>query len=98
MRKDDDKVPSLHVFYLWCIFMPNTFFNIPYFLVKYLADGGVKDQKTSRICGGMWVTKLARSYGIYERGARNYLTMMHTHHTRLVLLFIKGLGLLMIIV
>ena len=25
MRKDDDKVPSIDVFYLWCIMMPNTF-------------------------------------------------------------------------
>lgn len=47
MRKDVDKVPSLDVFYPWCIIMPNTFCNIPYCLAKYLAEGGFKDRKTS---------------------------------------------------
>lgn len=32
MRKDDDKVASLDVFYLWCIIMSSTFCNIPYCL------------------------------------------------------------------
>lgn len=65
MRKDGDKVPNLDLFFLWIIIIPNTFCNIPYCLEKYLADGGVMDRKASRICGGMFVTTLARSYGIF---------------------------------
>lgn len=29
MRKDDDKVPNLDVFYLWSIITPNTFCSLP---------------------------------------------------------------------
>lgn len=52
MRKDDDKVLRLDLFYLWSIITPNTFCNIPYYLAKYLTEGGVKERKTSRICRG----------------------------------------------
>lgn len=38
----------------------------------------MKDRKSSRICGGMFVCRMARSYGIFERGAGNFLTMMQT--------------------
>ena len=47
MQKDDDKVPSRDLFFLWCIIMPNTYCNIPYCLERYLAEGGLKDRKTS---------------------------------------------------
>lgn len=76
MRKDDDKVPIRDEFFLWCIILPNTFCNIPYCLEKYLAKGGVKDRKTSRICGGMLVSRLERSYGILRGGVGNYLNMI----------------------
>jgi len=78
MRKDDDKVPNLDVFYLWSIIMPNTFCNIPYCLARYLGDGAVKERKTSKINGGIFVTRLARSYGVMGRGLGNTLTMIPT--------------------
>ena len=76
MRRDDDKVPSRDVFFLWCILTPNQFCNIPYCLAKYLAESGVKERSTSKICGGMFITKLARSYGILEGRIGNQLTMV----------------------
>lgn len=78
MRKDDDKFPTLDIFYLWCIIMPNTFCNIPYCLAKYLGEGVLKNHTTSKINGGMFITCLARTYGVLERGAGNFLTMVPT--------------------
>lgn len=78
MRKDDDKVPNLDLFYLWSILTSGVFCNIPHCLEKFLVEKGAKDRKGSSICGGMFVTKLARSYGLFERGTRKFLTMMHT--------------------
>lgn len=54
-RKDDDKVPTLDVFYLWSINTPNTFFCIPYCIAVYLTEGVVKDRKTSKINGWMFM-------------------------------------------
>lgn len=45
---------------------------------KVLGGNGAKDRNGSSICGGMLVTRLARSYGFFERGAGSFLTMMHT--------------------
>lgn len=39
MRKDDDKVPTLDIFYMWSIITPDVFCNLPYCMAKYLADG-----------------------------------------------------------
>lgn len=40
MRKDDDKVPTHDVFYLWSIITLDAFCNIPYYLAKYLGERG----------------------------------------------------------
>ena len=45
---------------------------------KYLAEGAVKERITSKINGGMFVTKLARSYGILDQEAARVLTMIPT--------------------
>ena len=66
MSKDDVKVPTLDIFYLWSIITAEVFCNLPYCLAKYLADGAVKENITSKINGGMFVTRLARSYGILD--------------------------------
>lgn len=76
IRKDDAKVLSLDVFYLWCNIMPNTFCNISYYLAKYLGECAVKDRKTLKICGGMFVTNFGRLFDILERRAGNALTML----------------------
>lgn len=73
MRKDDDKAPNVDLFFLWSVLTPGVFCNITYYLVIFLAERRAKYRKGSRICGGMLVTKLARSYGLFERGARSFL-------------------------
>ena len=76
MHKDDDKVPTLDIFYMWSIITTDIFCNLPYCLAKYLAEGAVKERITSKINGGMFFTKLARTYGILDQGAARVLTMI----------------------
>lgn len=85
MRKDADKVPNLDIFFLWCILTPGVFCNIPFFMKKYLAERVDKDIKGALICGGMLVTKLARSYGLFERRVTKFLTLMPTRHFNILL-------------
>lgn len=47
-------------------------------MANYLAEGAVKERITSKINGGMFVTKLARTYRILEQGAARMLTMIPT--------------------
>lgn len=86
MCKDDEKVTNLYVFYLWSIITTNTFYNLPYCMAKYLSEGSVKERKTSKINGGRFVTRFARSYGGMERGAGNDLTMVPSPPFNVILL------------
>lgn len=85
MRKDKDKVPNLDILFLWSILTLGFFCNIPYCLAKYLAKKVTKDRKFLPNCGGMLVTKLARSYGLFDRGAENLLTLMSTRRFNILL-------------
>lgn len=76
MRKDSEKVPNLDIYFLWGILTFGVFCNIPHCLATFMAERAAKDRKGAPICGGMLVTKLARSYGLFEIGARSFLTMM----------------------
>lgn len=78
MRKGRWQGPEPWSIFLWSIITPITFCNIPYCFAKYLAEGGVKDRNISSIFWGLFVAKLARSYGIFANGARNFLTIMQT--------------------
>lgn len=51
MRKDDDKVPTLDIFYLWSIITLDAFCNLPCCIAKYLVEGAVKEKVTSKING-----------------------------------------------
>lgn len=59
-----DKVTKLNLFFLWTILTPDVCCNIPYFLARYLADHAVSSRVRIPICGGHFVTHLARSYGV----------------------------------
>lgn len=96
MRKDDDKVLKLDLFFLWSILTLGIFCNIPHSLANFLAERGIKDRNESSICGGMLVTKLARLYGLFERGGGSFLTMMHT--CPLILFFRNGQALWRILI
>ena len=77
MRKDGDKVPTLDIFYMWSIITPDVFCDLPYCIAKFLAEGAVKEKINSKINGGMFITRLARSFGILELPQAQMLTVIH---------------------
>lgn len=65
-KKYVDKVTSLSLFYLCSIMASRIFFNIPYFLAKFLGENAVNSRPGSLITGGHFVTRLAKSYGVFN--------------------------------
>ncbi|GJT19565.1 hypothetical protein Tco_0878271 [Tanacetum coccineum] len=59
-KETTNRVTEIDLFYLYCIFEERVVCNIPYWLAKYLKS--VRDK--SVIFGGMFVTKIARSFGL----------------------------------
>ncbi|GKC35725.1 hypothetical protein Tco_1048109, partial [Tanacetum coccineum] len=59
-KETTNRVTEIDLFYLYCIFGEGVVCNILYWLAKYLK--GVRDK--SVIFGGMFVTKIARSFGL----------------------------------
>nr|GEU46226.1 zinc finger, CCHC-type [Tanacetum cinerariifolium] len=58
-----NRVIEIDLFYLYCIFGEGVVCNISYWLAKYLK--GVRDKGV--IFGGMFVTKIARSFGLLTK-------------------------------
>ena len=67
------RVTSLDLFFLYTIHNPGVYCNIPYW-VAILLKHGAGTRETDRICGGMFVTRLARSYGILRPEIMDYLS------------------------
>ncbi|GJR41327.1 hypothetical protein Tco_1217011 [Tanacetum coccineum] len=59
-KETTNRVTKIDLFYLYCIFGEGPVCNIPYWLAKYLKS--VKDK--SVIFRGMFVTRIARSFGL----------------------------------
>ncbi|GKA34367.1 retrotransposon ORF1 [Tanacetum coccineum] len=59
-KESTHRVTEIDLFYLYCIYSDELVCNIPYWLAKYMV--GVREK--SLICGGMFVTRIARSYGL----------------------------------
>nr|GEU91332.1 hypothetical protein [Tanacetum cinerariifolium] len=59
-KETTNRVTKIDLFYLYCIYGEGVVCNIPYWLARYLK--GVRDK--SVIFGGMFVTKIARSFGL----------------------------------
>ncbi|GJT82551.1 hypothetical protein Tco_1056893 [Tanacetum coccineum] len=60
-QKDStQRITEIDLFYLYCIYALGVGYNILYWLTKYLKD--VRDKKF--IYGGMFVTRIARSFGL----------------------------------
>ncbi|GKE11899.1 hypothetical protein Tco_1415450 [Tanacetum coccineum] len=59
-KETTNRVIEIDLFYLYCIFGERVVYNIPYWLAKYLKS--VRDK--SVIFGGMFVTKIAWSFGL----------------------------------
>ncbi|GKA93051.1 zinc finger, CCHC-type containing protein [Tanacetum coccineum] len=60
-RKDSTNQITINdLFFLYCIYAPNVYCNIPFWLCQYLNSSGDGEL----ICEGMYVTRLARCFGI----------------------------------
>nr|GEV93809.1 hypothetical protein [Tanacetum cinerariifolium] len=60
-RKDSThRITAIDLFFLYCIYAEGVTCNIPYWLAWYLK--GVKDKNLT--CGGMFVTRIARFFGL----------------------------------
>ncbi|GJW67948.1 hypothetical protein Tco_0122372 [Tanacetum coccineum] len=65
-KETTNRVTEIDLFYLYCIFGEGVVCNIPYWLAKYLKS--VRDK--SVIFGGMFVTRIARSFGLLTNEMR----------------------------
>ncbi|CAI9285999.1 unnamed protein product [Lactuca saligna] len=61
-RKECEKVPSGHLFYIWCLTQTEVFLHPPFSLALYLSGMALGSMPSSRIYGGHWVTRLVLSY------------------------------------
>ncbi|GJT89328.1 hypothetical protein Tco_1071045 [Tanacetum coccineum] len=66
-KETTNRVTEIDLFYLYCILKEGVVCNIPYWLTKYLK--GIKDK--SVIFRGIFVTKIARSFGLLTEEMRN---------------------------
>ncbi|GKB25420.1 hypothetical protein Tco_0864821 [Tanacetum coccineum] len=71
------RITTIYLFYLYCIYGEGVVCNIPYWLVRYLK--GIRERDL--ICGGMFVTKLAQSFGLLTRKLRDVLSVEPQAHT-----------------
>ncbi|GKD81049.1 hypothetical protein Tco_1347888 [Tanacetum coccineum] len=62
-KETTNRVTEIDLFYLYYIFGEGAVCNTPYWFAKYLE--GVRDK--SVIFGGMFVTKIARSFGLLTK-------------------------------
>ncbi|GKA74303.1 zinc finger, CCHC-type containing protein [Tanacetum coccineum] len=62
-RDSTQRITKIDLFYLYYIYTKGVVCNISYWLTKYLK--GVRERNL--ICGGMFVTKIARSFGLLTR-------------------------------
>ncbi|GJX72193.1 hypothetical protein Tco_0309364 [Tanacetum coccineum] len=69
-KETTNRVTKIDLFYLYCIFGEGIVCNIPYWLTKYLK--GVREK--SVIFRGMFVTKIARSFGLLTEEMVNVLS------------------------
>nr|GEY43571.1 zinc finger, CCHC-type [Tanacetum cinerariifolium] len=54
------RISVIDLFYLYCIYGKGVTYKIPYWLARYL--NGVRDKDL--ICGGMFVSRISRSFGL----------------------------------
>ncbi|GJW42818.1 hypothetical protein Tco_0071617 [Tanacetum coccineum] len=69
-KESTHRVTKIDIFYLYCIYSDEVICNIPYWLAKYMV--GMREK--SLICGGMFVTRIARSYGLLTNEMMGALT------------------------
>nr|GEV82020.1 retrotransposon Orf1 [Tanacetum cinerariifolium] len=70
-KESTNRVTEIDLYYLYCIYTNEVICNIPYWLAKYLKSVGDKNL----ICGGMFVTKISRSFRVLTGELMNALSV-----------------------
>ncbi|GJU48344.1 reverse transcriptase domain-containing protein [Tanacetum coccineum] len=70
-KETTHRVTEIDLYYLYCIYTPEFVCNISYWFSKYLK--GVRDENL--IYGGMFVTRIARSFGLLTNEMRDALSI-----------------------
>ncbi|GJX56492.1 hypothetical protein Tco_0286389 [Tanacetum coccineum] len=76
MTESTQRINAIDLFYLYCIYGEGVTCNIPYWLAWYLT--GVRDKDL--ICGGMFVTSIARSFGFLTNAMVDALSVEPRAH------------------
>ena len=71
------RITASDLFFLYTIYSQDVYCNIPFWVASYL-QGGVREKEGDKIYGGMFVTRLARSYGILKLEIMGYLSVGNT--------------------
>nr|GEW12981.1 hypothetical protein [Tanacetum cinerariifolium] len=82
-KETTNRVIEIDLFYLYCIFVEGVVCNILYWLAKYLKS--VRDK--SMIFKGMFLTKIARSFGLLTNGMVSMLNrepLLHVYRNTLL--------------
>ncbi|GJX81455.1 hypothetical protein Tco_0330936 [Tanacetum coccineum] len=75
-KESSHRVTEIDLFHLYCIYSDEVICNIPYWLAKYMV--GMREK--SLICGGMFVTRIARSYGLLTNEMMRALSVEPSPH------------------
>lgn len=75
-RQEHDKVPIGDLFPMWCLLYTDVHLHIPYTIVSFISSSlALGAQPQSMICGGHFISRLARSYEIDTNGITHYPIM-----------------------
>ena len=66
-HKNSERVPSTDLYFLWALVTPGRHLNLPVALAAYLGRRARGLRGDSPICGGHFITRLARSYQLMTR-------------------------------
>ncbi|GKE92714.1 hypothetical protein Tco_1573809, partial [Tanacetum coccineum] len=75
-KESTHTVIEIDLFYFYCIYSDEVVCNIPYWLAKYMV--GMREK--SLICGGMFVSRIARSYRLLTNEIMGALSVEPSPH------------------
>ncbi|GKD82978.1 hypothetical protein Tco_1349817 [Tanacetum coccineum] len=62
-KESTQRITAIDMFYLYCIYAEGVVCDIPYWLARYLR----RARDMNVLCGGMFVTRIAQSFGFLSR-------------------------------
>ncbi|GJQ90677.1 hypothetical protein Tco_0001816 [Tanacetum coccineum] len=75
-KETTHRVTEIDLYYLYCIYTQEVVCNLPYWLAKYLKGAREKNL----ICGGMFVTRIAGSFGLLTNEMMDALSVEPLPH------------------